>query len=86
MHRSYLKTWDWDLIFGPAVKAISSPGVRSPCPELFTLHWKMRDSDLIRFFQNGTQIKIPSEVIQPLTAFIAPALARVKQLWSGEFN
>ena len=38
------------------------------------------------FFEDGTQIKIPSEVIQPLTAFIAPALARVKQLWSGEFN
>ena len=27
----YLKIWDWDLIFGRAVKAISSPGVRSPC-------------------------------------------------------
>ena len=30
----YLKIWDWDLIFGRAVKAIFSPGVRSPCPEL----------------------------------------------------
>ena len=51
------------------------------------LHWTfigMRD--LIRFFEDETQIKIPSEIIQPLTAFIAPALARVKQLWSGEFN
>ena len=27
----YQKIWDWDLIFGRAVKAISSPGVRSPC-------------------------------------------------------
>ena len=26
----YLKIWDWDLIFGNAVRAISSPGVRSP--------------------------------------------------------
>ena len=26
----YLKIWDWDLIFGCAVKAISSLGVRSP--------------------------------------------------------
>ena len=26
-----LKVWEWDLIFGRAVKAISSPGVRSPC-------------------------------------------------------
>ena len=25
------KIWDWDLIFSHAVKAISSPGVRSPC-------------------------------------------------------
>ena len=27
---AYLNTWDWDLIFDHAVKAISSPGVRSP--------------------------------------------------------
>jgi hypothetical protein len=26
----YLKIWDWDLIFGRAVKAISSLGVCSP--------------------------------------------------------
>ena len=31
MLRPYLKVWDWDLIFGCAVKVISSPGVRSPC-------------------------------------------------------
>ena len=30
MLRLYLQIWDWDLIFGHAVKAISSPGVRSP--------------------------------------------------------
>ena len=30
MLRLYLKIWDWDLIFGRAVKAIFSPGVRSP--------------------------------------------------------
>ena len=29
MLRPYLKFWEW--IFGRAVKAISSPGVRSPC-------------------------------------------------------
>ena len=27
----YLKIWDWEWIFGRAVKAISSLGVRSPC-------------------------------------------------------
>ena len=27
----YLKIWDWDWIFGRAVKTISSLGVRSPC-------------------------------------------------------
>ena len=27
----YLKVWEWELIFGRAVKAISSPGVRRPC-------------------------------------------------------
>ena len=30
MLRPYLKIWDWDLIFGRAVKAISSLGIRSP--------------------------------------------------------
>ena len=29
--RQHLKIWDWDLIFGRAVKTISSLGVRSPC-------------------------------------------------------
>ena len=37
MLRLYLKIWDWDLIFGRAVKAISSPGVRSPWIEWFRL-------------------------------------------------
>ena len=31
----YLKIWDWDLIFGRAVKVISSLGVRSPCAQIF---------------------------------------------------
>ena len=31
MLRPYLKIWDWELIFGRAVKTISSPGIRSPC-------------------------------------------------------
>jgi hypothetical protein len=30
----YLKIWEWEWIFGRAVKAISSPGVRSPWWEL----------------------------------------------------
>ena len=30
MVRPYLKIWEWELIFGRAVKAISSLGVRSP--------------------------------------------------------
>ena len=28
--RTFKKIWDWDLIFGRAVKAISSPGIQSP--------------------------------------------------------
>ena len=31
MPRPYLKIWKWEWIFGHAVKAISSLGVRSPC-------------------------------------------------------
>ena len=34
----YLKIWDWDWIFGRAVKAISSLGVRSPCHQLTKCH------------------------------------------------
>ena len=30
MLRPYLKIWELELIFGHAVKVISSPGVRSP--------------------------------------------------------
>ena len=30
MLRPYLRIWDWDWIFGRAVKAIFSLGVRSP--------------------------------------------------------
>ena len=35
MLRPYLKIWDWEWIFGRAVKAISSLVVRSPCRALF---------------------------------------------------
>ena len=31
MLRPYLKIWEWEWIFGRAVKTISSSGVRSPC-------------------------------------------------------
>ena len=31
MLRPYLKIWEWEWIFGRAVKAISSPGIRRPC-------------------------------------------------------
>ena len=31
MLRPYLKIWEWEWIFGCSVKAISFPGVRSPC-------------------------------------------------------
>ena len=33
-----LKIWDWDLIFGRAVKAFFSPGVRSPWFNLFATY------------------------------------------------
>ena len=44
MLRPYLKIWDWDLIFGRAVKAISSPGVRSPCIHQFKVPSKKKAS------------------------------------------
>ena len=36
----YLKIWKWELIFGRAVKAISSPGVRSPWAGTSSLAYK----------------------------------------------
>ena len=33
----YLKIWEWELIFGCAVKAISSPGVHSQWKKVFTI-------------------------------------------------
>ena len=38
MLRPYLKIWEWEGIFGRAVKAISSLGVRSPCLLLLLGH------------------------------------------------
>ena len=35
MLQPYPKIWEWEWIFDCAVKAISSPGVRSPCLILF---------------------------------------------------
>ena len=37
MLRPYLKIWEWEWIFGRAVKAISSRGVRSPCHTVYKL-------------------------------------------------
>jgi hypothetical protein len=38
MLRPYLKIWEWEWIFGRAVKAISWPGVRSPWNEWMNGH------------------------------------------------
>ena len=43
MLQPYQKILDWDLIFGHAVKAISSLGVRSPC--ILSLYWDSRDQE-----------------------------------------
>ena len=44
---SVQKIRDWDLIFGRAVKAISSPGVRSPC--FGTNAWICSQKSLLAF-------------------------------------
>ena len=46
----YLKIWDWDLIFGRAVKVISSPGVRSPCHSISSTLLKLLND--IKLIQN----------------------------------
>ena len=54
MLRPYLKIWEWELIFGRAVKAISWPGVRSPCVYvlLFLLRKPPWHSYLFKFICN----------------------------------
>ena len=46
MLRPYLKIWEWEWIFGRAVKAISSLGVRSPWS--FWLLWAMPKSNSLK--------------------------------------
>ena len=48
MLRPYLKIWEWELIFGCAVKLISSPCVNSP--------WFLRSTDIIFNPQKTTYI------------------------------
>ena len=55
MLQPYLRIWDWDWIFGCAVKAIFSPGVRSSCLRVFqtVLYRKNLKKKLLQnFFQN----------------------------------
>ena len=46
----YLKIWEWEWIFGRAVKAISSLGVRSPCDILCTTIFLTSGRILIIFY------------------------------------
>ena len=43
----YLKIWDCDWIFGHAVKAISSLGVRSPCAQVTWLEFQLKGNSWI---------------------------------------
>ena len=43
----YLKIWDWDWIFGRAVKAISSFGVRSPWILIQDIWWASENQPLM---------------------------------------
>ena len=58
MLRPYLKIWDWDLILGRAVKAISSRGVRSPCLSSLT-----RGRALKILQQNASDLKFAKMVL-----------------------
>ena len=47
MLRPHIKIWDWDWIFGHAVKALFSLGVRSPCTT-----WSQASTSLFTIFRN----------------------------------
>ena len=47
----YLKIWEWEWIFGRAVKAISSLGVRSPCYN--QIRWSKKSDKEIGILLSG---------------------------------
>ena len=47
----YLKIWECELIFGRAVKAISSPGVRSPCANQYFM------TLMLRHYEKATKLE-----------------------------
>ena len=51
-----LKICDWDLIFGHAVKAISSPGVRSPLCYIIQMQATNSDNFLSNFLKNYARV------------------------------
>ena len=58
----YLKIWEWDWIFGLAVKTISPPGVRSPCLAICKLNsGEIPEKSNIHF-----PPLLPSKVVQDL--------------------
>ena len=69
--QNILKIWDWDLIFGCAVKEISSPGVRSPCVSTRQVETQTESNfDHWSVYQNST-INLPIYSFGPETFFMS---------------
>ena len=75
MLRPYLKSWEWEWIFGRAVKAIFSLGVRSPwfAVQIILLHYK------IFFLAPKTMCKIKSS-----TSYLSTTKLKLNTSYSNE--
>ena len=57
----YLRIWDWDWIFGRAVKAISSLGVRSPWTS--ALQGQGNSFDFLQLGESGRNMDVTSIIL-----------------------
>ena len=93
MLRPYLKIWEWEWIFGRAVKANSSLGVRSPCPvrsaallfqkekvcERSTVNWKILYLEFRKYLSRGGS--------KPALIFVVvPSLRNFFQKWRKNYK
>ena len=71
MLRPYLKIWEWELTFGCAVDAISSPGVHSQCARslLFNILINVSNVSSNVMTAKSVLLKFPTTFSEPSLGF-----------------
>ena len=69
MLRPYLNIWEWEWIFGRAVKAISSLGICSPCWNALTLGVSFSKWGRLAFFFCFPGLHSKSKLLQIATSY-----------------